>query len=141
MRNCGSITGRLKKFFGTSRIPDQSWVLLTFIINWYPGIFPWGSNRPFHETYTQSAFSGEVENLWSWTLLPSVPAGIASSSYSIWIPINTAVWANSLGNSNLQHQLTVLLTSCYRRVIIMLRHHDIGPSRDISDVDCSRYCS
>ena len=43
----------------------------------------------------------------------------------------TGLQANCLGNSNLQHQLTVLLTSCNRPVIIMLRHHDIGQLRDI----------
>ena len=52
-----------------------------------------------------------------------VPSGTIASCYSIWLPINTAVWANCLGNSNLQHQLTVLLTSCNRPVII-IDHND-----------------
>ena len=44
-----------------------------------------------------------------------------------------------LGNSNLLHQLTVLLTSCNRPVIIMIRYQEIGLLTDISFVACSRY--
>ena len=49
-----------------------------------------------------------------------LPTGTIASSYSIWISINTAVWANCPANSNLQHQLTVLLICCNRPVIVMM---------------------
>jgi hypothetical protein len=68
-----------------------------------------------------------------------VPTGAIASSYSIWIPINTAVWANCLCSNNLQHQLTVLLTSYDWPVIVMIRLHDTGQLRYISYVECSRY--
>ena len=40
LRKCSSITGRLKKFFVSLRLPDQRSVPQTVIINWYPDIFP-----------------------------------------------------------------------------------------------------
>ena len=80
--------------------------------------------------------SGEVKKVWICTALFHTPSWRRRKNCIFYV---IEIKTNCLGNSNLQYQLTMLLTRCNRPVIIMVRHHDVGQLRDISDVECSRY--
>jgi len=82
--------------------------------------------------------SGEVKNVRICTALFHTPSWRRRKNCIFYV---IEIETNCLGNSNQQHQLTVLLTNCNRPVIIMIRHHDTGQLRDMSDVECSRYCA
>jgi len=61
MITLGQILGRGWEFFSSPLLPDQSCGMPLLLSNGYQGLFPWGVDRPRHDSDHSPPSSAEVK--------------------------------------------------------------------------------